>query len=57
MISFAVQKLLSLISSHLFVFVFISIILGDRSKKDIAEVYVRVFCLCFQSFYSIQSYI
>ena len=40
-ISFAVQKLLSLISSHLFVFVFISIILGDRSKKDIAEVYVK----------------
>ena len=40
-ISFAVKKLLSLISSHLFVFVFISIILGDGSKKDIAAVYVE----------------
>ena len=33
MVSFAVQKLLSLIWSHLFIFVFISITLGDRSKK------------------------
>ena len=33
MVSFAVQKLLSLIRSHLFVFVFISISLGDGSKK------------------------
>ena len=32
-ISFAVQKLLSLIRLHLFVFVFISIILGAGSKK------------------------
>ena len=32
-ISFAVQKLLSLIMTHLFTFVFISITLGDRSKK------------------------
>ena len=32
MVSFAVQKLLSLIRSHLFVFVFISITLGDGSK-------------------------
>ena len=30
-VSFAVQKLLSLIRSHLFTFVFISIILGGRS--------------------------
>ena len=30
-VSFAVQKLLSLIRSHLFIFVFISIILGGRS--------------------------
>ena len=29
MISFAVQKLVSLIRSHLFIFVFISIALGD----------------------------
>ena len=33
MVSFAVQKLLSLLGSHLFIFVFISIMLGDRSKK------------------------
>ena len=33
MVSFAVQKLLSLIRSHLFIFVFISIILGDGLKK------------------------
>ena len=33
MVSFAVQKLLSLIKSHLFIFVFISIILGGGSKK------------------------
>ena len=33
MVSFAVQRLLSLIRSHLFIFVFISVILGDRLKK------------------------
>ena len=33
MVSFAVQKLLSLILPHLFIFVFISITLGNRSKK------------------------
>ena len=33
MVSFAVQKLLSLIRSHLFIFVFMSITLGGRSKK------------------------
>ena len=33
MVSFAVQKLLSLIRSYLFIFVFISITLGDGSKK------------------------
>ena len=30
-VSFAVQKLLNLIKSHLFIFVFISITLGGRS--------------------------
>ena len=35
MVSFAVQKFLSLIRSHLFIFVFISITLGDRLKKKI----------------------
>ena len=33
MISFPVQKLLSLIRSHLFIFVFVSISVGNRSKK------------------------
>ena len=33
MVSFAVQKLLSLIMFHLFIFVFISITLGDGLKK------------------------
>ena len=32
-VSFAVQKLLSLSRYHLFIFVFISIILGDELKK------------------------
>ena len=38
----SVKKLLSLIRSHLFTFVFISITLGGH----------RVFCLCFPLFYS-----
>ena len=33
MVSFAVQKLLSFIRSHMFIFVFISITLGGGSKK------------------------
>ena len=33
MISFAVQKLLSLIRPHLFIFTFISFALGDKSEK------------------------
>ena len=32
-VPFALQKLLSLITSHLFIFVFISITLRDGSKK------------------------
>ena len=40
MSSFVVQKLLSLIMSHLFIFAFISITLGDGSKKNIVVVYV-----------------
>ena len=37
MVSFAVQKLLSLILSHLFIFAFISFALGDRSKKILLQ--------------------
>ena len=36
------QKLLSLIRSCLFIFGFISIILGDKSEKNIAAIYVSV---------------
>ena len=39
MVSFAVQKLLSFIRSHLLIFVFISITLGGGSKKDLAVIY------------------
>ena len=42
MVSFAVQKLFSLIRSHLFIF----ITLGYRSQKDLAVIYLRVFFLC-----------
>ena len=38
---FAIQKVLSLIWSHLFIFVFIFITLGGGSKKDIAVIYVK----------------
>ena len=44
---FVVQKLLSLIRSHLLIFVFIFNTLGGESKKIVAAVYVRLFCLCF----------
>ena len=33
MVSFAVQKFLSLVRSHLFIFAFICFALGDRNKK------------------------
>ena len=45
MVSFVVQQLLSFIRSHLFIFVFIFIILGDRSKKVLLYLCQRVFCL------------
>ena len=37
MVSFAVQKLVSLIRSHLFIFAFISIALGDWPKKTLVR--------------------
>ena len=50
MASFAVQKFLSLIRSHSFIFAFISFALGDRSKKTfyfwICDLWRRVFWLC-----------
>ena len=45
MVSFAVQNFLSLIRSHLFIFVFISIILGDWSYCcDLCQ---KMFFMCF----------
>ena len=44
---FAVEKLLSSIRSHLFIFVFISISLGGGSKRYFCDLCQRVFCLCF----------
>ena len=40
-VSFVVQKLLSLIRSHLFIFAFISNILGGGSLEDPSVIYVR----------------
>ena len=58
MVSFAVQRLLSLIGSYLFIFVFSSITLGDGSKKILlqfmSEYSAYVF---FCDFYSFWSYI
>ena len=45
-VSFAVQKLLSLTGSHSFIFVFVSFALGDRSTKILlchAYVFFRSF--------------
>ena len=46
-VSFAVQKLLSLIRSHLFTFVFISVAVGGGSQRICFDLCYRVFCLCF----------
>ena len=43
-VSFIVQKLLSLIRSHLFIFAFISITLGGGACCDLCQ---RMLCLCF----------
>ena len=46
---FSVQKLLSLIRSHLIIFVFISITLGDRSKKILLQFMLKIGWLMFSS--------
>ena len=43
---FAMQKLISLIRNHLFIFAFVSFVLGDRSKKYCYDLSQRMFCLC-----------
>ena len=57
-VSFAVQKLLSLIRSHLFTFVFISITLMEVGPRDLALIYV-IECSAYvfpEEFYSFWSY-
>jgi len=46
-VSFTVQKLLSLIRSHLFIFVFISIILGGGARGSCCDLCPGVCCLYF----------
>ena len=45
-VSFVVQKLLSLIWSHLFIFAFISNILGGGHRGSCCDLCRKVFCLC-----------
>ena len=49
MVSFAMQKLLGLIRSHLFVFTFASITLGDRSKTILLQFMSKSVLLIFSS--------
>ena len=44
-VSYAVQKLVSLIRSHFFIFVFISIALGTELRKHWCNLCQRMFCL------------
>ena len=57
MVSFAVQKLLHLIKSHLLIFCFYFHYSRRRVQKNCCDLCQRVFCVCFPLFYSIQSYI
>ena len=49
MVSFAVQKLLSFIRSHLFIFVFIFITLGGGSKKILLQFMSKIVLHVFSS--------
>ena len=58
MVSFAVQKLLSLLRSHLFIFGFTSISLGGGSKKILLWFMSKsVFPMFYSEFYSVWTYI
>ena len=48
-VSFAVLKLLSLIRSHLFIFAFVSITLGDRLKKILLQFMLKCVLLTLSS--------
>ena len=45
MVSVGVQKLLSLIRSHLFIFAFVSVALGDWPKKTLVRFMSENVCL------------
>ena len=58
MVSFAVQKLLSLNRSHLFIFAFISFALGDKSpQKYCWHLFQGALSVFPKEIWSIQSYI
>ena len=58
MVSFVVQKLISLIRFHLFIFAFVSIALGDGPKKTLVRFMSECFaCVLFWEFYGVMSYI
>ena len=46
-VSFIVQKLLSLIMSHLFIFAFISLLWEVGHRGSCYDLHLKVFCLCF----------
>ena len=56
-VSFAVQKLLRLIRSYLFTFVFISVTLGGGHRGSCFDLCLQVFCLFTSKGFSFQSYI
>ena len=58
MVSFAMQKLISLIRSHLFIFAFISLPWETNLTKYWYDLCQRMFCLCsLLEFYGVMSYI
>ena len=58
MISFAVQKLINLIRSHVFIFAFIYFALGNWPKKTLLQFMSECFAyVLFQEFYGVMSYI
>ena len=55
MVSFAAQKLLSLIRSHLFIFAFFYLCFRRQIKKNIAMIYVKEYsATLFYEFYGLR---